>query len=75
MAEEITQILPVKHVVREISRAGVTVTPDKGPVQYSAMDVEITLAEYYRQGYKLLETHYLGAEPHAYVVMYILVLP
>ena len=74
-AEEITQAFPVKHVVRGISTSGITVKAEDGPVQYSVMDVEITLAKYYRQGYKLLETHFLGLEPHAYNVMYILVLP
>ena len=74
-AEEITQAFPVKHVVRGISTAGITVKAEDGPVQYSVIDVEITLAEYYRQGYKLLETHFLGLEPHVYNVMYILVLP
>lgn len=74
-AEEIQQLLPVKHVVRPISMSGITVTAEKGPVQYSVIDVEITLAEYYRQGYKLLETHFLGVEPHAYNMMYVLVLP
>ena len=73
-AEEIQQLLPVRHVVRAISTAGITVMADKGPVQYSVMDVEITLAEYYRQGYKLLETHFLGMEPHSYNMMYVLVL-
>ena len=73
-AEEIQQLLPVRHVVRAISKAGITVMADKGPIQYSVDDVEMTLAEYYKQGYKLLETHYLGMEPHVYNVMYILVL-
>ena len=72
--KEDAQLLPVKHVVRPISMSGITVTAEKGPVQYSVIDVEITLAEYYRQGYKLLETHFLGVEPHAYNMMYVLVL-
>lgn len=75
VVKEDAQLLPVKHVVRPISMSGITVTAEKGPVQYSVIDVEITLAEYYRQGYKLLETHFLGVEPHAYNMMYVLVLP
>ena len=66
--------LPVRHVVRGISKLGITVLPENGPEQYAVQDVEARLAEYYKQGYKLLETHYLGETPDVYMMLYVLIL-
>ena len=67
------ELLPVKHVLRAISQQGIT-DPDG---QYFSVDVvEARLAEYYDQGYKLFDTHYVGNVPegNSIVVLYILVL-
>jgi hypothetical protein len=70
----IQELPPVRHVQRNISKFGLTVSPEDGVEQYSAADVESTLDGYYKSGYKLLETHFLGLEPDTYNMMYILVL-
>lgn len=65
----ISGLLPVRHVVRAISAMGVD---DPNGRFFSANSVELTLAQYYADGYELFDTHFLGLEPDIYNVMYIL---
>jgi hypothetical protein len=64
---ELVDILPVKHIVRVISAGA----PINGAVPVE--EVNKYLAEQYKQGYSLFDTHYLGIQPEGYAMMWILV--
>jgi hypothetical protein len=59
--------LPVKHIVRVISRGA----PLNGSMAVG--EVNEYLAEQYKQGYSLFGTHFLGIQPEGYAMMWILV--
>ena len=60
----------VKQVVRDISKRNYT---DLETGEVSIEFVDNNLNEWYAQGYKLFNTHYLGENPEAFKVLYILV--
>jgi hypothetical protein len=57
----------VHHVVRSIAK----VMPVEGSVL--AEEVNMYLSEWYAKGYKLFSSHYLGENPEAYIMLYVLV--
>ncbi len=59
----------VKQLIRWISKQNVT-SPD---MEFDRVqDIDTELAAYYDLGYKLFATHYLGQNPEAFGVLYIL---
>lgn len=73
---ELENLVPVRNVVRWISRRGVTEQGTNTPGYHSVSDIEEHLAGLYDIGYVLFDTHYLGDNPtdEAYGIMYIMVL-
>lgn len=65
MAEEIEK--RVHHVVRSIAKA----MPMEGAVL--AEEVNLYLSEWFAKGYELFSTHYLGENPEAYIMLYVLI--
>lgn len=65
MAENIEK--SVHHVVRGIAK-GMAV---EGTT--SAEELNMYLSEWYAKGYRLFNTHFLGENPEAYLMLYVLV--
>jgi hypothetical protein len=65
MAEEVEK--RVHHVVRSIAKE----MPQSGSVL--AEEVNLYLSEWFAKGYELFSTHYLGENPEAYIMLYVLV--
>lgn len=60
----------VKQIVRSISKSGRT---DLAMGYFNVVDVDAYVGSYLDQGYKLFNTHYLGENEMAYIVLYVLV--
>lgn len=59
----------VKQLIRWISKTNIT-SPD---MEYDRVqDIDLELSGLYKNGYTLFATHYLGQNPEAFGVLYIL---
>jgi len=70
------RLLAVKTIVRPISKNNRTVTPEQDPQQprYAVEEVDEYISAWVNKGYRILNTHYLGENPNAYIFAYVLVM-
>lgn len=61
----------VKQLMRWLSKTDIT---DVSQGFDRVQDIDAQLSDYYAQGYRLFATHYLGQNPEAFGVLYILTL-
>lgn len=69
MAQTKQVLVPVKIVVRYISKSG-RFDPNSGAWTVEA--VEGYLSTFYEQGYELFQTHYLGENPEGLGMVFVL---